>query len=346
MDQLSIYVARGLLIESKHATWLYGTSSEHCVFYRYNFHNSRHVFAGMLQTEPPYFQPTPKAPEPYRGQVGSLPGDPDYSCKGDDFDGCDTAWAVIITYSENVMIGAAGTYSWFDTYTQDCIGKHACQKALWLLSHNYDNVRIQHLVTIGSKYMLVSDGQCVLATVNLAVEGHPRWSHISSYHVQSHGKQSADDRGGEDSKCDASDSNYRAGDSHKGEYYPNPPSYAPWEWNDAIERSKIYVTIVNLTPYTFKLDRTASYQMDAMDFADIPPGHARQNVMDYNGGKGGRNPVDDKGEAYYTIAETGKTFVVMARTHIPAVHPMRPKIELSGFGVGVREYEDRGARGP
>lgn len=80
MDQLSVYVARGLLVESTDATWLYGTSAEHAVFYQYNFHNAKNIFAGMLQTEPPYFQATPKAPNPFAKQVGRFPGDPKYVC--------------------------------------------------------------------------------------------------------------------------------------------------------------------------------------------------------------------------------------------------------------------------
>ncbi|KAL3429201.1 hypothetical protein BDV09DRAFT_200825 [Aspergillus tetrazonus] len=37
VTQVSIYVARGFLIEGTDATWLYGTSSEHSVYYQYNF---------------------------------------------------------------------------------------------------------------------------------------------------------------------------------------------------------------------------------------------------------------------------------------------------------------------
>ncbi|KAL2014958.1 hypothetical protein VTK56DRAFT_6726 [Thermocarpiscus australiensis] len=33
IEQCSIYIARGFLIESTYATWLYATASEHSVFY-------------------------------------------------------------------------------------------------------------------------------------------------------------------------------------------------------------------------------------------------------------------------------------------------------------------------
>jgi len=75
MTQNSVFVARGLLIESTSPTWLYGTSSEHAVFYQYNFHKAQKVFAGIIQSESPYYQPTPSPPAPFGAAVGKLPGD-------------------------------------------------------------------------------------------------------------------------------------------------------------------------------------------------------------------------------------------------------------------------------
>ena len=116
--QVSVYVTRGMLIESTSATWLYGTSSEHSVYYQYNFHGAQNIFTTMIQTEAPYYQPTPEPPAPFSDQVGIIPGDPSYSCDGGDFDGCDEAWAVTLTKSQNIHIGGAGTYSWFSSYTR------------------------------------------------------------------------------------------------------------------------------------------------------------------------------------------------------------------------------------
>jgi hypothetical protein len=168
-------------VESQEPTWLYGTASEHSVFYQYNFNKAKNVFAGMIQTESPYYQPTPKAPAPFEKNVGKFPGDPKYSCDGKDFDGCDSSWAVIIRESSDIVIGGAGLYSWFNTYTQDCIDGQTCQKALLWLENNGANVRIQHLITIGAKYSLVQDGRGIAAKDNLNVEGHPRWSQISIF---------------------------------------------------------------------------------------------------------------------------------------------------------------------
>jgi hypothetical protein len=176
-----------LLVESKSATWLYGTASEHSVFYQYNFNGARNVFTTMIQTEPPYYQPTPKAPEPFKNAIGKFPGDPDYSCDGSTFDGCDSAWAVIMTKSQNIHIGGAGTYSFFSSYTQDCVAAQNCQKALWYIDGNYDNVRLQHIIAIGARYILVADGKGVLASDNLASKYEPYWSQISVFDVPSHG---------------------------------------------------------------------------------------------------------------------------------------------------------------
>jgi hypothetical protein len=57
---------------------LYGTASEHAVFYQFNFNKAANVFAGLLQTESPYYQPTPPPPAPFKAAVGLFPGDPDY----------------------------------------------------------------------------------------------------------------------------------------------------------------------------------------------------------------------------------------------------------------------------
>lgn len=125
MTMLSVFTARGILVESQTATWLYGTASEHAVLFQYNFNNARSVFAGMLQTESPYFQPSPHAPAPFNVQKSHFNGDPEYSCQtggpnGTDFDGCDSSWGVIVQQSQDIYIASAGVYSWFHTYSEDC----------------------------------------------------------------------------------------------------------------------------------------------------------------------------------------------------------------------------------
>lgn len=335
MTQISVYSARGFLIESKTATWLYGTASEHNVFYQYNFNGAQNIFTTMIQTESPYYQPTPKPPAPFDKVVGKFSGDPDYSCGGGDFDGCDESWAVVMTASQNIHVGSAGTYSWFSTYTQDCIDTHTCQKTLWYIDSNYDNNRLQHIIGIGAEYIMVSDGDGVLSTDNLAITTHPAWAHISIFDVPSKG--SAPITTDPDDVCSAKDRMYSTETMPDG-------SFMPWYLMDpenAAASSKYYMTIVNLTPYRFVKTSQHSYQFDTFDFDDVPSGKARQNTLTYTSDVGA-DSVDDNGEAYYSLEGTDKTFEIRGTTHIPDDYPWRTVVDLTGMGLGQREYGDPG----
>jgi hypothetical protein len=124
-DQIDIYVARGMLIESKKA-WFWGTSSEHCVFYQYQISGATNIFMGMIQTESPYYQPVPKAPQPFR--TGLFPDDPTFrECSSNDAR-CYSSWALRIVDSSAVYILGAGLYSWFFDYSQECLKTNDCQK--------------------------------------------------------------------------------------------------------------------------------------------------------------------------------------------------------------------------
>ena len=49
-SQVSVYGARGMLIESQSPSWFYGTGSEHAVLYQYQLYNAKNVSsdAGQL----------------------------------------------------------------------------------------------------------------------------------------------------------------------------------------------------------------------------------------------------------------------------------------------------------
>lgn len=156
------------------------------MLYQYNFYKAANIFAGLLQTESAYFQPSPAPPAPFADVVGKFAGDPDYSCTaGNEFSGCDESWAVMVQQSQNIIVASAGLYSWFSSYSQSCIDGHTCQKALLYLDSNHANVRFQNLVTIGAKYMAVMDGKGISALANLNVNKHPSWSQISILDVHS-----------------------------------------------------------------------------------------------------------------------------------------------------------------
>ncbi|KAL2759071.1 glycoside hydrolase family 55 protein [Sodiomyces alcalophilus JCM 7366] len=124
-DQIDIYVARGMLIESKKA-WLWATSSEHCVLYQYQISGASNIVMGMIQTESPYYQPVPNAPQPFR--TGLFPNDPTFrECSSDDAR-CYSSWALRVIDSSAVYILGAGLYSWFFDYNQACLETNDCQK--------------------------------------------------------------------------------------------------------------------------------------------------------------------------------------------------------------------------
>ncbi|KAM5453040.1 hypothetical protein McanCB49686_004992 [Microsporum canis] len=124
-DQIDIYAGRGILIESKGPTWLYGTASEHSVLYQYQVSSAKDLLLGMIQTESPYFQPAPKAPSPFT--TGLFPNDPLFKeCKANSRT-CASSWALRVIDSVSVYSLGAGLYSWFSNYNQDCVKTENCQ---------------------------------------------------------------------------------------------------------------------------------------------------------------------------------------------------------------------------
>ncbi|KAK7414980.1 hypothetical protein QQX98_006213 [Neonectria punicea] len=134
-DQIDVYAARGMLIESDLA-YLWGTASEHCVFYQYQLSNASNIPMAMIQTESPYYQPTPKAPKPFEASVGLFTDDPTFEeCTEDR---CYTSWGVRILDSTAVYILGSGLYSWFYNYDQGCLDTEDCQNRVFEMQESYD----------------------------------------------------------------------------------------------------------------------------------------------------------------------------------------------------------------
>ncbi|KAH8898657.1 pectin lyase-like protein [Thozetella sp. PMI_491] len=177
--QTSVYNARGFLIESKSPTWLYGTASEHSVFYQYQFFQAANLVAGIIQTEQPYFQPNPTPPEPFKDAVGAFNADPTFSCN--DTEPCDQGWALRMIDSNDIHIIGASLYSLFETYTQECVPKSNCQKVMAQFKNNHGGIQIDNFITIGATNMINADGKLIGSKDNLAVNIPPFWSDIVSY---------------------------------------------------------------------------------------------------------------------------------------------------------------------
>lgn len=155
---------------------------EHNVLYQYQFANTRNIFAGFVQTETPYYQPTPSAPTPF-SVVQSL-NDPDFatSCAGK-FGNCANAWGLRILNSNDVLIYGAGLYSFFNDYstsaslsftlisllllafadpTPACSninGPENCQTNIFSLEGpGITNINVYNLNTVGTTNMITQDG--------------------------------------------------------------------------------------------------------------------------------------------------------------------------------------------
>ncbi|KAK2750071.1 hypothetical protein FQN57_004563 [Myotisia sp. PD_48] len=142
-DQIDVYSARGILIESQLA-WLYGTTSEHNVLYQYQLSGAKNILMGMIQTESPYFQPVPVAPLPFPTKI--FPNDPLFDeCEMGSVT-CALSWAVRIVDSSSIYILGSGLYSWFSDYSQECLKTENCQQRGFEIEESYD-VWIYNLCT-------------------------------------------------------------------------------------------------------------------------------------------------------------------------------------------------------
>ncbi|KAM0326342.1 hypothetical protein ACHAQA_006943 [Verticillium albo-atrum] len=136
--QITIYAGRGVLVESEAGRlWFHASSSEHHVLYQYLLHRTRDIYMGQIQTETPYFQPSPPATEPFPAVARYH--DPDFAAdcavpQGDPSVPCAMAWGLRIEESKDIKIYGAGLYSFFNDYSTDCcqIGAGArCQQRIF-----------------------------------------------------------------------------------------------------------------------------------------------------------------------------------------------------------------------
>lgn len=153
ITQISVYGARGMLIESPGPSWFLGGGSEHSVLYNYLLSNAEAIYMGHIQTEAPYFQPNPGAPAPFGAVVGDFPNDPDFSvCNvtAEVWDEqCRYAWGLRVIDSTDVIVHAAGLYSFFNEYYQDCIDTNNCQTRI-LEVKGSEGVVIYNLFTVAT----------------------------------------------------------------------------------------------------------------------------------------------------------------------------------------------------
>jgi glucan 1,3-beta-glucosidase len=148
-SQIDIYNGRGMLVESQGPVWLVGTASEHSQMSQYHMQGAKDIWLGAIQTETPYYQPNPAAITPFKKNDKYF--DADMSQQK-------SAWAMRIIDSTSIWNYGAGTYSFFDNYSQDCVATQSCQQHINEIEGS-TNVNIFGLSTKASVNMISSGGQ-------------------------------------------------------------------------------------------------------------------------------------------------------------------------------------------
>ncbi|KAG8819818.1 hypothetical protein FRC19_009502 [Serendipita sp. 401] len=146
--QIDVFSGRGILVEGTDV-WLVGTGSEHHAIYQYRFIGAKNIYAGLIQTETPYYQPSPAAPSPFTT---------DYCYNDPDVSALRSALALSVESSESVFVYGAGLYSFFQGYTITCRDTWSCQSQIARVDSS-SNVRIYGLSTVASTYQLTVNGQ-------------------------------------------------------------------------------------------------------------------------------------------------------------------------------------------
>jgi len=147
-SQLNIYSGRGILSESWGPVWMIGTASEHHALYQYNLVNANAHYIGFLQSETPYYQPTPAPPAPF--SVNPLFKDPTFSPTNP------AAWALNVCNCRDILLFGAGLYSFFQDYNQTCIASATCQSQI-LNIDSASTINVYSLATVATTYQVSVD---------------------------------------------------------------------------------------------------------------------------------------------------------------------------------------------
>lgn len=113
----------------------------------------------MIQSETPYWQPRPVAPEPFTPSTQL--DDPNYAhCNGRPQ--CQMSYSVNAKRSQNVYLYGAGMYNFFYDYDQTCLDQENCQDNMVNLEGN-SNFYMFNANTKASTNMVVRSNTQVMA---------------------------------------------------------------------------------------------------------------------------------------------------------------------------------------
>lgn len=170
--------ARGVLIEANQGpVWMYGTASEHELLYQYSLVGAKNVLLALIQTESPYFQGRAFAPASQNAHRHTSFPDPDcarhYSCAGNVppkpyvASQEDRALGLHLERCHSIFVLGAGLYSFFDSYAQDTLAEHACQRRMCVIDDEEpgasNDVWLFNMATVGTEVILTMDGQDVVS---------------------------------------------------------------------------------------------------------------------------------------------------------------------------------------
>jgi glucan 1,3-beta-glucosidase len=124
--------------------------------YQYQFNKASDVFAGFIQTETPYYQPTPDAlHSPYVRQAAY--NDPIFAAG-------QSAWGLRAVDSTNILVYGGGLYSFFTNQNTACSsadapnGRRICQNQILSLEGT-TSFQAFALSEVGVEQMLNINGQ-------------------------------------------------------------------------------------------------------------------------------------------------------------------------------------------
>ena len=111
---------------------------------------------GMIQTESPYYQVAPPAPDPFPAS-SVFPSDPSWDYCDASAINCAFSWGVRVLNSANIYIYGAGLYSWFNQYDQACVATENCQDRIFEIAGS-SAVWVYSLITKASVEMISPAG--------------------------------------------------------------------------------------------------------------------------------------------------------------------------------------------
>jgi hypothetical protein len=183
--RLNIYVARGVLIESRGPSWIWGTSNEHSAFYQWELSGAKDIYLGHIQSETAYYQAgQSKATDLYvPGQTPGLPGDPKFNhctekTSNTAVDTCNEGWALrIVKGSSRIYIYGAGFYSFFQDYSTNCTNggpNVTCQDRIIDIDFS-GPIYMFNIYSVGAKEIVSPQGR------DLEVHVTPRLNNLNGF---------------------------------------------------------------------------------------------------------------------------------------------------------------------